>query len=95
MTDTGIDVQTISVERKSRRNTKMIRTTRMPPIIACSCTLLMAREMKSELSCVTVILMPGTSLLTRSTSARTSSATVDGVLAGLLLHLDLDARACR
>ena len=32
----------ISVERKSRRNAKMIRTTRRPPIIACSCTLWIA-----------------------------------------------------
>ena len=35
--------------------------------------------------------MPGTSRLTRSTSARTAAATGDGVLARLLLHLDLDA----
>ena len=53
----------------------MIRTTRTPPISACSCTLLMARSMKIEVSCVTIIRMPGTSRLTRSTSARTASAT--------------------
>ena len=52
ITETGIDVQTISVDRKSRRNAKMISMTRMPPTSACSCTLLIARSMKIELSCV-------------------------------------------
>ena len=53
----------------------MISTTRTPPTSACSCTLSIARWMNTELSCVTIILMPGTSRLTRSTSARTRSAT--------------------
>ena len=38
MTEIGIDVQTISVERKLRRNAKMISVTRIDPMIACSCT---------------------------------------------------------
>ncbi len=42
---------------------------------ACSWTLLIARSMKSELSCITIIWMPGTSRLTRSTSSFTPWAT--------------------
>ncbi len=48
MTEIGIDVQMMSVERTSRRNRKMIRTTRKPPIAACSLTLLIERSMNFD-----------------------------------------------
>jgi hypothetical protein len=77
----------MSVERKSRRNAKMMSTTRMPPTRACSWTLLMARSMKSELSCITSMWTFWTSAFTRATSALTPLATEIVFLPGLLLDL--------
>ncbi len=75
MTEIGIDVQTMSVERKLRRNRKMMSITRTR---AEQRVLLHRRRstalMKTELSSSTVSLMPGTSRLMRSTSARTAVA---------------------
>ena len=71
MTEIGIDVQTISVERKFRRNRKMIRMTSNEPIITCSCTAVIERSMNLALSSSSVSWTPGTSRLMRSISART------------------------
>ena len=69
MTEIGIDVQTISVDRKLCRNMKMMNTTSSDPTIACSFTEAIARSMNTALSSSIVILMPGTSRLIRSISA--------------------------
>ncbi len=74
ITDTGIDVQMIIVDLKSRRNRKMIAITSRPPSMACSCTLPMARSMNRDWSSRTCSLMPSTSPLIRSTSRFTPSA---------------------
>ena len=58
-TEIGIEVQTISVERKLRRNRKMIRMTSSEPIITCSCTAWIDRSMNLALSSSTFSLMPG------------------------------------
>ena len=73
----------------------MIRTTRMPPTSACSCTLSIARWMNTELSCVTIILMPRHLAVDALDFRADQVGDGDGVLARLLLHLNLDARACR
>ena len=74
-TEIGIDVQTISVERKLRRKQKMISVTRPAPMSACSCTEWIDRLMYTELSSRTFSLMFGISRLMRSISALTPSAT--------------------
>ena len=52
----------------------MIAITSMPPTIACSCTLWMARSMKRDWSSRTCRRMPVMSALMRSTSRLTPSA---------------------
>ena len=74
MTEIGIDVQMMTVERRSRRNRKMMRMTRKAPIIACSLTASIERLMKIELSSSTARRRPGISRLIRSISTRTASA---------------------
>ena len=74
MTEIGIDVQMMSVDRKLRRNRKMIRTTRKAPRNAASWTPSIDRSMKIELSSSTISLTFGTSRLMRSISACTASA---------------------
>ena len=74
MTEIGIDVQTMSVARKSRRKRKMTRMTRIDPSIACSLTESIARPMNTDWSSSIVSLMPGISRLIRSTSSLTASA---------------------
>ncbi len=74
-TEIGIDVQTMSVERKLRRNRKMISVTSPAPISACSCTEWIDLLMYTELSSRTFSLMFGISVLMRSISALMPSAT--------------------
>ena len=52
----------------------MMAMTSRPPIIACSCTLSMARSMNFDWSSSTCSLMPATSRLMRSISRFTPSA---------------------
>ena len=70
----------------------MISTTRMPPMSACSCTLLIARSMKTALSCVTNMRMPGHLAVDALDLLADACGDLHGVLARLLLDLDLDAR---
>ena len=74
MTEIGIDAQMMSVDRTFRRKTKMMITTRTDPTSAASRTAAIELRMNRELSSSTVILMPGTSRLIRSTSTRTACA---------------------
>ena len=74
MIEIGIDVQMITVERTSRRNRKMMPTTRKAPRMAASLTLSIDRWMKIELSSSTISFTLGTSRLMRAISAFTSSA---------------------
>ena len=91
-TEIGIEVQTISVDRKLRRNRKMIRITSTEPIITCSCTAPIDRSMNLALSSSSDSLMPGTSRLIRSISARTPCGDLHRVRARLLGDLHADAR---
>ena len=79
MIEMGIEVQMISVERRLRRNRKMMATTRMAPRIAASWTEAIDRLMKTELSSSTDSCTPGISVLMRAdlgADARRQSATV-------------------
>ena len=75
MIEMGIETQMMRVERKLRRNAKMMITTSTEPDITASVTELIDWRMKNELSLVTVSLTPGTSRLIRSISSLTRSAT--------------------
>ncbi len=75
MIEIGIETQMISVDRKLRRNAKMMSTTSTDPDITASVTEAIDCRMKIELSLVTVRRTPGTSRLIRSISSFTRSAT--------------------
>jgi len=75
MTEIGIDVQMITVDRTFRRNKKMMATTSTAPMRTASRTAPIACSMNFEVSLSTDRRTPGTSRLIRSTSALTRRAT--------------------
>ena len=92
MTEIGIDVKTMNVARRSRRNRKTISMTRNPPTSACSWTAWIERLMKIELSSSTVIVTLGTSRLILATSDAHGVGDLDRVGARLLGDAQPDAR---
>ena len=75
MTDIGIDVLTISVERKSRRNSEDDQDHQDAADHRVLLDVVDGALDEPRVVLRTIILMPGTSRLTRSTSARTPWAT--------------------
>jgi hypothetical protein len=79
--DTGSDSEMTKVLQPSRRNRKMIRIDRMPPITPSSCTSWMALRMNLDWSSMVVSSMSAGSFPRIPVSLASSASAVDTVLA--------------